>query len=52
MSLIVIIPLLKSKRLGMTVNAVLLSCSILLSGIINYVNDYPPAMLYIQPEIE
>lgn len=52
MSLIVIIPLLKSKRLGLTVNAVLLFSSILLTAVINYVNDYPPAMLYTQPEIE
>lgn len=52
MSLIVIIPLLKSKRLGLTVNAILLSSSILLTAVINYVNDYPPAMLYTQPEIE
>lgn len=52
LALLVIIPLFRSKKFGMLINLVLLIGSICLSAVICYVNDYPPSMIYTQPEIE
>ena len=52
LSLLVIIPLLRSVAFGMIMNMALLIGSVVLTGIIGYVNDYPAAMIYSQPEIE
>ena len=52
LSLLVIIPLLRSATFGMIMNMALLIGSVVLTGVIGYVNDYPPAMIYSQPEIE
>lgn len=52
LSLVVVVPLFYSKVLGLAMKMFLLVGSIILAGVINYVNDYPPAMIYTQPEIE
>lgn len=53
LSLAVILPLLIGrKQLAFIICTVITIASIILAAVINYVNDYPPGMLYAQPEIE
>lgn len=52
MSLLVILPLFHSATRGMAVNVILMAAFAVITAVINYKMDYPPTMLYTQPEIE
>lgn len=53
LSLAVIVPLLMGKKQVAFITCIFIAVgSIVIAGVINFVNDYPPGMLYAQPEIE
>uniref|UniRef100_T1KZX1 Nose resistant-to-fluoxetine protein N-terminal domain-containing protein n=1 Tax=Tetranychus urticae TaxID=32264 RepID=T1KZX1_TETUR len=51
-SIIVLIPLLKSQRLGIIINSIVISCFIVISAIINYTRNYPLSVLPSTPHVD
>ncbi|KAF8782093.1 hypothetical protein HNY73_012423 [Argiope bruennichi] len=49
-ALIVIIPILKYPRVGLSIAFLGMLASVIANGVTTYVNEYPPTMLFVHPD--
>ncbi|XP_025017490.1 nose resistant to fluoxetine protein 6-like [Tetranychus urticae] len=52
LSVLVLIPLMKNQRLGITINSIIISCFVATSAFINITRNYPISILPTFPQVE